>query len=1596
MSNADFSDDLPNDDLPQPPPRKVAGKRPVSYSSYPPPPRSHSSASGSEEGSGSDVDSEEEEDDDDEAAVSEMRQSGFIVDDEDEDEEDDLNHRSRHHKKRHHRERSPPRDQSHSPRRKKGYTSEEEQLDDEDLALMEENLGYSSHARPAENKLRRLQRGRGSAAAHREPREREEDLSRMFDEEEDVPRDSGRARGYGSDEDRIVFDDENDLDQDELPAGLDDEAVGDYRRTVSSKSRAAMASMIPDSIGQGLDPETWQNLFEVFGDGTEYDFALEVAPPAAPGRRGARAVGGLHDGDDGYGGDMGDGDFPEVQLKDIFEPAELEHKLMTDRDNIIRARDIPERMQIQMEVLTPYSASTNDDYDDEGTDSARRGAKFSMSRQLTDQEVEEQTEWVLQHLRQPQHEHQLMEYTAAVINVCRFIGQDFLEVPFIAANRQDYLMYTHQAMSDSLADGQDSRQAILNRDDLWSLFDLDIKFRTFVERKHEVAELVRKLERMVPTTQTPESDTYPLSYIHRILEQIQSVEEVHDLVEYLHLIYGGHFSRLRLRNGNPSTRGLDNDLEDLSLGRAENGPSGLKRPQKHVLYEKTRRSPVAAFAARAAMSSQHFATNYCEQNMQYFPESPSEGIEELAAKFISSEFGSTITVSKAAKAMLALEIAYDPLIRRQVRMVAQYCTVVSVEPTRKGEFAIDNLHPYYPFKFLRQKPVAELTESGQFLSILKGEQDGLLSVHIGFPPSSNILDAMIKFYESTYVSETAQKWNAFRREILQMAYKEYLLPLVEKYSREWLRSKAEEWAGRQVQAALERKLNVKPCLPYRMKEGQCPRVLSLTSVEGKNARDCPVMWAMLDSKGQLVESGVIADLRDPDNAKLLMGLLEKRQPDVVGIAGSNLATKRMFEDVSRLVEEYQVRVDDEIRVTWVDDEVARLYRDSPEAHEAFSQLLPAQRYCVSIGRVLQNALAEYAGVGKAVRSICHHPLQPLLSEDVAARYIERAFVNITNDVGVDVNLALQFPHHASALQYVAGLGPRKVTSFLKRLEATSGSRLDSRAGLILNQVVTRVIFMNCASFLRVVPPEYDVLDDTRIHPEDYELARKMATDALEVEVEGDPDDDNPSLHVEELMRSDPEKLNELLLEDYAQELEKQLKQPKLEVLRGIKRELQHPFADHRAEWTAPTVDRVFTMLTGETDLTLWPNQVVVAVVQRVRERFAMCKLDSDLDGFLPISRVMDERIDQISDYLVEGQALPCVVVQVHKDKCSADLSTRDSDLAQARQWNREFRPELDRYFDREAERQLLGQQEREERRRTMGPNGGGSGRPNRMINHPLFKPMRSREAEAYLDNRPIGDVVIRPSSRGNDHIAITWKVCDGVYQHVDVKEEDKESDAAVGRRLRVSREDWYSDLDELLASHIEPMAKRVEQMLEHPKYEPKTLDEVSLTLRSSCNSKQKGDYAFILCASRPGWFELVFMSSPQAPVKSWKVQVCPNSYKLGETAYTSVGELINGFKRMQMNLSRAGGGSGPSGSSHHSSSRPASGSGSSYHRSSSSSYHPQSSSSRPSGSSSSASSHRDTDRYGSSSSSSDRYRNQWDREPTRHSVGRSSSSSGWN
>jgi transcription elongation factor SPT6 len=337
--------------------------------------------------------------------------------------------------------------------------------------------------------------------------------------------------------------------------------------------------------------------------------------------------------------------------------------------------------------------------------------------------------------------------------------------------------------------------------------------------------------------------------------------------------------------------------------------------------------------------------------------------------------------------------------------------------------------------------------------------------------------------------------------------------------------------------------------------------------------------------------------------------------------------------------------------------------------------------------------------------------------------------------------------------------------------------LVNRDQFIRNGLLTTKIFLNAAGFLRITqesdlpkPPKSrhnedadvpDPLDNTRIHPEDYELARKMATDALELDEE-DVHDEHPS-HVVTLIMNDPDnekKLDELNLDDFAVNMYESNQDKKRWTLVLIRQELTKPFKELRKDFELPKDWEVLTMLSGETRNTLRVGLIVSAQVTRLRDPSAGVRLDSGIEGSIQRTFIIDDGDVRPRDVLKQGQTLQCVIMNTNisakKDIFTVDLSCRPSDVAAGdSQYRRVKHDEAWNHvqYDRDAEVQARKKRAEVEKTR-------------RIIKHPNFQNFNAAQAEQYLDRQQRGDVVIRPSSKGATHIAVTWKVDDKLFQHI--------------------------------------------------------------------------------------------------------------------------------------------------------------------------------------------------------------------------------------
>ena len=1257
-------------------------------------------------------------------------------------------------------------------RRREEREEEDEALDEDDLDL----IGVRpQRATPTEPKFKRLKRGNRDEGEAKRSR----GVDDIFDSDEEE--DTGRPP-FG----RSM--------QDEFAGFIEDDDEGEGERLldedddVTRPARKPFAAGIVDTTG--LDEGEQEDMRDVFGTGEEYDFALfrEQQEEEAEGR--------ARDPDD-------PDSFPKmIELKDVFEPSQLEEKMLTDADNIIRSTDQPERFQL-----------------------ARRPYRDLV---LTEAQTKEEAIWI-SNLMLPQKSlpSDLREpFEKAVAKILEFMTVDEYEVPFIFQHRKDYLIHAAKIPVTPDPSNPNAPQYVvqadklLNQSDLWEIFEFDLKFRALIEKRNA---LKSTYDNLVDACEIKDG------IVEEMLPAAVTMEELQEVQDYLHFQYSALLTDLTMTNG------------------ATTNGTHRKPGAARMVFDRVRSSKVYGLVRAFGISADAFAQNALHSGQRTFTEDPLERPDDLADSdtiLDPPDYSTGSQCLRAAKAMFAEEIYMSPKMRKVMRQNYYAHGLVECYRTEKGLKKIDEQHPYYDFKYLRNQELSEFRHKpGRYLRMLKAEEEGLVEVKIKVQGYGNIKTSLYRYIESDNTSEIADAWNRERREALDMALLK-LDRVMAKGVKESLKDICENEVAKNCRESFFSKLDQAPFKPKGMMLGTVPRVLALSNGTGVYGRDA-ICWAWVEEDGRVLENGKFTDLHsvedqekgvgDSDDVKALIELVERRKPDVIGVSGFSVETRKLSKQLEELVDiknlcsapyegdDGEMRTD-RLDIVIVNDEVARLYQTSTRATLEHPGFAPLTKYCVALAKYLQGPMKEYASLGKDIISIQFDPAQRYLPKEKLLKQLETAMVDMVNLCGVDINEAVSSQYVANLLPYVCGLGPRKASQLLKVINLNGGD-VERRDELVadpdpevkrLGAVGPRV-WNNCASFLYIdfdpTDDALDYLDNTRVHPEDYDLGRKMAADALELDEEdiaAETAEGGQGAVVKKLIKDEAqEKVNDLILEEYAEQLERNFNQRKRATLETIRAELQSAYEELRGNFLFPGTDEIFTMFTGETKDSLCEGMVVPVSIRKVADDYVEARMDCGIDGTVAAHDLASTDVSAKQLYTVH-QTVRAKIIYLNRKQLAAQLSLRESDVS------RPFKKDLglvDDEWDLDQERKD---------KESLQEKNDVSGRTQRVIKHPNFRPFNSIQAQEYLGSRAQGDVVIRPSSKGPDHMAVTWKVSDNIYQHIDVLELHKANEHATGAILRVGGKYNYSDLDELIVNHVKAMARKVEEMMLHDKYQTGT------------------------------------------------------------------------------------------------------------------------------------------------------------------------------
>lgn len=452
--------------------------------------------------------------------------------------------------------------------------------------------------------------------------------------------------------------------------------------------------------------------------------------------------------------------------------------------------------------------------------------------------------------------------------------------------------------------------------------------------------------------------------------------------------------------------------------------------------------------------------------MKFHPES----VLSKAEEFVSTDLD-VLTAEDAvagAKDIIAEQISDDAALRKWIRTdVFKTGKIMSVS---KNEDADEKkiFEMYYEY----EEPVQKIVPH-RVLALNRGEKEEILRVSIE-PKEEAILEYMVR----KIINKNDSKSAGFVTEAIEDSFKRLIFPSIEREIRKELTEKAEDQAIHIFSENL-RNLLLQPPLKGKV----------ILALDPAFRTGCKL--AVLDETGKVIDISVIyphAPInKKADAREKTISLIEQFNVEVVAI-GNGTASRESEQFIADILKDLQRNTSYII----VNEAGASIYSASEIARDEFPDLQVEQRSAVSIGRRLQDPLAELVKIDP--QSVGVGQYQHDVSQKKLAESLTFVVETAVNQVGVNVNTA-----SPSLLQYVAGLSKTVAQNIVKKREEEG--KFESRKQLKHIPRLGAKTYEQSIGFMRIIDGT-EPLDQTSIHPENYsavnELLKKLGSTKAEL------------------------------------------------------------------------------------------------------------------------------------------------------------------------------------------------------------------------------------------------------------------------------------------------------------------------------------------------------------------------------------------------------------------------------------------------------------------------------------------------------------------
>ncbi len=583
-------------------------------------------------------------------------------------------------------------------------------------------------------------------------------------------------------------------------------------------------------------------------------------------------------------------------------------------------------------------------------------------------------------------------------------------------------------------------------------------------------------------------------------------------------------------------------------------------------------------------------------------------LDDMAKKYLNENVKTIEDAIQGAKYIIAEWISDNANYRKSIRnSTYNYGLIKSkIKKNAQDENKIYDMYYEYEEKIKYIKP-------HRILALNRGENEDVLTVSIEYD-KERVLDYLakkvIKNDKSFVVDEV--------KDAIEDSYKRLIEPSIEREIRSDLTVIGEDAAIQNFAKNLESLLLTPP-----MKEKV------VLAFDPGYVNGCKL--AVIDKTGKYLDSVVVKPFIKGSNQDKLIeqsmiivkNLIEKYKVDIVAI-GNGTASRESEKFMADMIKKYNLSC----KYVIVSEAGASIYSASKIAIEEFPDLAVEKRSAVSIGRRLQDPLAELVKIppeGIGVGLYQHDVPEKKLADN-----LDFVVSKTVNNVGVNINTA-----SPSLLKYVSGITKRYIDKIIEY--RNSKGRFNSRGEI--QKLLSDKAYEQSVGFLRI-PDGDNILDSTGIHPESYNVAMKLLNE-IKMSLK--------DVGTKELIQ----KLNNLDLNKY-----KDILGTDIYTLEDVVKSLCAPNRDPRDEMPQPLLKSDILELED-----LKVGMKLQGTVRNVVDFGAFIDIGLHEDGLVHISKITDKYIKHPSEVLSVGDIVDCYVDEIKMDKKKVSLSLLDPTIS---------------------------------------------------------------------------------------------------------------------------------------------------------------------------------------------------------------------------------------------------------------------------------------------------------------------------------------------